>query len=63
MNTLFNLNQVELLSNLFDEIIIPTSVYDEVSVKKAIELPSFISIQKPKECELLKTLKLLLDLG
>lgn len=60
---LFNLNRVELLSNLFPKIIIPSAVYDEVSVKKTVVLPEFITVKKPKACEVLETLKLLLDSG
>ncbi|CAA6803086.1 MAG: Unknown protein [uncultured Sulfurovum sp.] len=60
---LFDLNRLELLSNLFPKIIIPTSVYDEISVKKSVELPSFISVQAPKPSEILETMKSLLDLG
>ncbi|MBU1668451.1 DUF3368 domain-containing protein [bacterium] len=60
---LFDLNRMELLSNLFPNIIIPSAVYSEISVKRSIELPTFITIQKPKESETLETLKLVLDLG
>ncbi|CAA6818701.1 MAG: Unknown protein [uncultured Sulfurovum sp.] len=60
---LFDLNRMELLSNLFSKIIIPSSVYDEISVKKQIILPNFISIQNVNNSELLETLKLVLDLG
>ena len=60
---LFDLNRLELLSNLFPKIIIPPSVYDEVSVKKSVVLPSFISVQAPKSCKTLETMKELLDLG
>jgi len=60
---LFDLNRLELLSNLFPKIIIPSAVYDEISIKKSIILPDFISVDKPKESEILKSLKLLLDLG
>jgi len=60
---LFDLNRLELLSNLFPKIIIPSAVYAEISVKRAIELPSFITVQQASENETLKSLKLLLDLG
>ena len=60
---LFDLNRLELLSNLFPKIIIPSAVYAEISVKKAIELPSFITVQKANENETLKSLRQLLDLG
>ncbi|KIM03151.1 MAG: hypothetical protein KU29_12700 [Sulfurovum sp. FS06-10] len=60
---LFDLKRIELLSNIFPKIIIPSAVYNEISVRKAIELPAFIRVQKPKECEILETLQLILDLG
>jgi len=60
---LFDLNRMELLSNLFSKIIIPSSVYEEVNAKKPIVLPNFISVQKAQNSELLETLKLVLDLG
>ena len=60
---LFDLNRMELLSNLFPKIIIPFAVYEEITVKKSLVLPEFIVVQQPKECETLDTLKLLLDLG
>jgi len=60
---LFDLNRLELLSNLFPHIIIPPAVYDEISLKKSIHLPDFISVQTPKESEHLESLKLLLDTG
>lgn len=60
---LFDLNRLELLSTLFPKIIIPLAVYEEVSVKKSIVLPTFISVQKVKESKVLETLKLVLDLG
>lgn len=60
---LFDLERLELLSNLFPQIIIPSAVYDEVSAKRFIEFPEFISVQKPKACDTLENLKQLLDLG
>ncbi len=60
---LFDLDRLELLSNLFPKIIIPSAVYAEISEKRAIELPSFIEVKMPSETEILKNLKLLLDLG
>jgi len=60
---LFNLNRLELLSNLFTKITIPSAVYDEITAKKTIQLPKFMSVQKPQKSELLETLKLVLDLG
>ena len=60
---LFDLNRLELLSNLFPKIISPSAVYDEISTKRAIELPPFITVQKASENETLKSLRQLLDLG
>lgn len=60
---LFDLERMELLSNLFPKIIIPFAVYEEISVKKSIDLPVFISVQEVMPSEKLETLKKLLDLG
>lgn len=60
---LFDLDRVELLSNLFPKVIIPSAVYEEITVKNSLLLPQFISVQEAKECEILETLKLVLDLG
>jgi predicted nucleic acid-binding protein len=60
---LFDLKRLELLSNIFPKIIVPRAVYDEISVKKSIVLPSFMSVQAPKPCKTLETMKSLLDLG
>jgi predicted nucleic acid-binding protein len=60
---LFDLDRLELLSNLFPHIIIPPAIYDEISFKETIHLPDFISVQNPKESEYLESLKLLLDRG
>jgi len=60
---LFDLHRIELLSNLFTKVTIPSAVYDEISAKKTIQLPKFMSVQKPKKSQLLETLKLVLDLG
>jgi len=60
---LFDLNRLDLLSNIFTRIIIPDAVYKEISVKSSIILPSFMKVQKVKECEVLELLKNLLDLG
>ena len=60
---LFDLKRLELLSNLFDEIYIPSSVYREISVKKEIELPVFIQVQEVEESSDLKLLRKLLDEG
>jgi len=60
---LFDLKRLELLSNLFPKIIIPSAVYDEITVKSKIELPAFISVQKVQASQTLENLKLLLDIG
>ena len=60
---LFDLERLELLSNLFDEIYIPSSVYGEISVKKEIELPAFIQVKEVEESSDLKLLRKLLDEG
>jgi len=60
---LFHLERLELLSNLFDEIYIPSSVYREISVKKEIELPEYIQIKEIEESTDLKLLRKLLDEG
>ena len=60
---LFDLERVELLSNLFDEIYIPPSVYSEISVKREIELPAFIQVKEVEETSDLKLLRKLLDEG
>ncbi len=60
---LFDLERLELLSNLFDKIYIPSSVYREISVKKEIELPAFIQVKEVEESTDLKLLRKLLDEG
>ena len=60
---LFDLERLELLSNLFPKIIIPSTVYNEINVKNDVKLPAFIQVQKVKQCEILETLKQLLDEG
>ncbi|MCD6213048.1 MAG: hypothetical protein J7J02_08705 [Sulfurovum sp.] len=60
---LFDLDRMELLSNLFSQILIPEVVYREISVKHDIVLPEFIEVVSVKENETLKLLKQLLDEG
>lgn len=60
---LFDLKRVELLSRLFDKIYIPPTVYQEISVKKPIKLPTFIKVVEVEESSDLKLLKKLLDDG
>ncbi len=60
---LFDLDRMELLSNLFSQILIPEVVYKEISVKHDIVLPEFIEVVSVKENETLNLLKQLLDEG
>lgn len=60
---LFDLDRTDLLSNLFSSIIIPTSVYKEISTKNVLVMPSFMSIVDVQNSELLESLKMILDDG
>ena len=60
---LFDLQRLELLSNLFSEVIIPKAVYDEISVKQEITLPEFMKVKEVQPCDKLDTLMMLLDTG
>ena len=60
---LFDLKRVELLSNLFDKVYIPQTVYREISVKKELKLPVFIGVIEVEESVDLKLLRKLLDDG
>jgi len=60
---LLDLERTELLSNLFTQIIIPSAVYDEITIKNKNRLPSWIVVQKVENLEMLEALKLLLDRG
>jgi len=60
---LFDLNKIELLSNLFTKIIIPQTVYQEISFKGSVDLGGFIEVKQAKPCELLETLNMMLDKG
>ena len=60
---LSDLKRLDLLSNLFKEVIIPKSVYDEITVKQPLVSAPFIRIRKVEESELLTTLLSLLDRG
>ena len=60
---LFDLGRVELLSNLFSKILIPPTVYKEISTKREIILPGFMEVVCVKENTTLKVLKSLLDEG
>lgn len=60
---LLDLKRVELLSNLFSEIIIPQAVYDEITIKNKNSLPSWMIVKKVEPSETLDILKQLLDEG
>ena len=60
---LFDLNRLDLLSNVFSTIIIPDAVHKEISVKSSITLPTFMRVQEVHDSELLDTLNNVLDLG
>ena len=60
---LFDLNRLDLLSNIFAQIIIPDAVYKEISVKSSIILPSFMKVEKVHDSEILEILKNVLDIG
>ncbi len=60
---LFDLKRLELLSNLFAEIYIPSSVYREISAKQKIVLPDFIQVKEVEKSSDLKLLLKLLDEG
>jgi len=60
---LLDLERIELLSNLFTQIIIPSAVYDEITIKNKNRLPSWIVVKKVENLEMLEALKLLLDRG
>lgn len=60
---LFDLDKLDLLSNVFAKIIIPKAVYDEISCKTPITLPDFITVKTPQKSEILETLKSVLDMG
>ena len=60
---LTDLNRFELLTNLFDEIIIPKIVFQEVNAKQTIKLPAVIKVKKAPNTPLLASLIQLLDQG
>lgn len=53
----------DLLQNLFEQILIPQSVFDEINHKGALVLPDFIKIQSVTQDGELENLKRLLDDG
>ena len=60
---LFDLDRVELLENLFEIVYITPIVFEEISVKYPVALPSFMRVEKLKDDELFNSLRILLDLG
>jgi len=60
---LWDLARMELLSNLFSRILIPKSVYQEISAKEKITLPDFMEVKAVQPSEKLETLSMLLDAG
>ena len=60
---LFDLKRIDLLSNLFSQILIPQTVYRELNAKKEILLPDFIEVVTVNKSDTLKLLKNLLDDG
>ena len=60
---LFDLDRLELLSNLFPRIYIPMAVYSEISAKNEIMLPGFMIKKEVHPTEKLDTLLMLLDKG
>ena len=60
---LFDLDRVELLENLFEVVYITPTVFEEISVKYPVALPSFMRVEKLKDDELFNSLRILLDLG
>jgi len=60
---LCDMKKMAFLSNLFSKIIIPQSVYQEISAKEKRVLPDFMEIRQVHPSEKLETLKMLLDAG
>jgi len=60
---LFDLKRIDLLSNLFEKILISQTIYSELNVKKEIFLPDFIEVVTVNKSDTLKLLKNLLDDG
>ncbi len=62
--TLLNIKRIDILENIFEQVIIPSKVYDEVCVKEEIELNSSFFIKKKiKDKVLYKLLSRSLDAG
>ena len=60
---LLDLEKIEYLSNLFHEVTIPQTVYEEVTFKNQTILPPLINVIKVEKDELLDDLLLILDQG
>lgn len=61
--SLFDLERIELLENLFEKVYITPIVLDEISVKYPIVLPSFMKVMKLQDLTLFNELKMLLGSG
>lgn len=59
---LSRLDRFDLLANLFEQVLIPQSVYDEISAKP-FDLPDRVRIQPDPDSPLQQTLQTLLDSG
>lgn len=59
---LSRLERFDLLANLFEQVLIPQSVYDEISAKP-FDLPDRVRIQPDPDSPLQQTLQTLLDPG
>lgn len=60
---LFDLQRLELLSNLFPRVFIPRAVHREITAKQAITLPDFMEVKDVPPSDKLDTLMMLLDPG
>ena len=60
---LFDLERIDLLESLFEKIYLPEEVHRELTFPGDPALPDCFEIVTPKECELLATMKHLLDPG
>ena len=60
---LLGLNKMEYLENIFKKILIPKTVYEEISYKNSVILPNFIKIKELVNRDILEDLNLLLDKG
>jgi len=62
--TLLNIQRIDILENIFDEILIPSKVYDEICIKEDIILnPTFFIKKSIKDQVLYKLLSRSLDAG